>query len=483
MMRKILMLLCALLLLCAALAESGRVELPGAYFAQQEDGTWLLCREDGARLTDYVWSTLAGLFGDAPLPFSGFDDTAGVLRRPTGDFVVIDREGRELAGPFGQAIGFYDGVAACLISTLLEDSEFLPVFEYTWVFINADGDTLLECAPDTAYCDYLGDHAWCAAINSSADNVHYTYYWSNNGTLREATAASTDFVLDDYLPYTGSRTPRLDGPASLHLTEDLPRLDGARALFPLYSGLVEAVYPEGLALSLPEEPTEEREAPFAYTNTIGAYQRLTERCCDVIFCVQPSRAQQLTALAAGVSFHMTPIAQEAFVFFVNRDNPLESLTRQQLTDIYAGRITDWGQLGHPELGGIVAYQRNEGSGSQSTMQAFMGDTPLMEAPTEVVDSMMGVVRTVEYRNLPNAIGYSFRFFLTDMLESEVKLLSIDGAAPTVENIQSGAYPLVSTIYAITRAGEETPNTRALVDWLLSGQGQELVRRAGYVPIS
>jgi len=183
-----------------------------------------------------------------------------------------------------------------------------------------------------------------------------------------------------------------------------------------------------------------------------------------------------------VEFDMLPIGREAFVFIVNKDNPLDSITVDQIKGVYSGQITDWSQLGVDGVGPIVAYQRPKNSGSQTALEALMGDTPLMEAPKGVVAWDMGdIVDTVEYRNLPNAIGYSFRFFCTDMMGSEVKLLAVDGVEPTEANIRNGSYPITSTVYAIRLKGNDNPNVVALLDWIKSPQGMELVEKSGYTP--
>ena len=111
----------------------------------------------------------------------------------------------------------------------------------------------------------------------------------------------------------------------------------------------------------------------------------------------------------------------------------------------------------------------------------MGDVELMTPPQQLVtDGMEDILENIEYRNLPNAIGYSFRFYCTEMVGSGVKLLSIDGIEPTVVNIRSGAYPHVTTLYAVTRKGETNPNVGILLSWLTSEQGQRLVEKSGYV---
>ena len=108
----------------------------------------------------------------------------------------------------------------------------------------------------------------------------------------------------------------------------------------------------------------------------------------------------------------------------------------------------------------------------------------MKAPSEdMVSGMGGIIREVsQYRNYKNAMGFTFRYYSTEMVKNEkIKLLSIDGVAPTKENIQNGTYPLVSEFYAIT-AGTENHNVQKLIDWILSEEGQVMVEKVGYVPL-
>ena len=100
----------------------------------------------------------------------------------------------------------------------------------------------------------------------------------------------------------------------------------------------------------------------------------------------------------------------------------------------------------------------------------------------ISDGMAEAVQQVgNYDNGLSAIGYSYLYYVNALVESGgIKVLSIDGIAPTDENLQSGAYPFTVNYYAVYRAGDE--NTAAFVDWLISDAGQQAVRQAGYVPL-
>ena len=189
----------------------------------------------------------------------------------------------------------------------------------------------------------------------------------------------------EYLPFRDdSKIVKIDS-ETLKLTDDLPVIDGAAAFFPVYSAFVNAVYPE---------TTELYDGVFEYNNTPGGYQLLAEKGIDLFLGVYPSEEQKAYAEECDTTFVYTPVGTEAFVFFVHKDNPIDNLTTEQIKGIYSGEITNWKQVGGKNEE-IAAFQRNEGSGSQSMLQRFMGDTPIMEAPTEMVNTMMsGIIEQV-----------------------------------------------------------------------------------------
>ena len=281
--------------------------------------------------------------------------------------------------------------------------------------------------------------------------------------------------LYDFEPFrNNTELARLDHPASLALSGTLPKLDGATALYPVYASFVEAVYPEG------------EYSPYGNTvacsKTHSAYERLIEGEVDIIFAGPPSSEQMAYAERSGVELTLTPIGYEAFVFFVNQDNPVETLTVEEVIGIYSGSITRWNEVGGHNAS-IEAFQRPPGSGSQTALLNMMGDTPLSVPPKElVVGSMGGIISTTaDYRNHRNSIGFSFRYFSMHLVQNEsVKHIALNGVYPSSETIIDGSYPGAAPFYAIT-AGSENPQVPLLIDWILSEEGQTLIDRSGYVP--
>ena len=101
-------------------------------------------------------------------------------------------------------------------------------------------------------------------------------------------------------------------------------VDGATALFPVYSAFVGAVYPPDIL------PLGTADGPFQFHNTIGGYALLAKGEVDVMFGAYPSEEQIGEARAEGRELRFTPIGREGFVFFVNRNNPVESLTSEEI---------------------------------------------------------------------------------------------------------------------------------------------------------
>jgi len=267
-------------------------------------------------------------------------------------------------------------------------------------------------------------------------------------------------------------------------------LDGATALYPVYAAFVQATFPEGEYRVY--AGTDDGYGQITCSGTTEAYQRLIQGRTDMIFAAGPSEDQLAKAEAAGVELHLTPIGREAFVFFVNSKNQVGGLTVEQIQGIYSGQITNWKELGGKNRK-IRPFQRAANSGSQTALERLMGDIPIIEPEErDRIAGMGGIIREVaSYKNYDNAIGFSFRFYSTEMVKNgDIKLLALDGVMPSKETIRDGSYPVSNNFYAVTAApvGEPAPHQTddtlgAFLNWILSDQGQELIEKTGYVSLN
>ena len=272
--------------------------------------------------------------------------------------------------------------------------------------------------------------------------------------------------LDRYLPFTEDSLI-VKKKSSLQLTGDLPELDGATALFPIYSAFMNATYPEDSCEFTGEDFT--AQSKLQKRSTPYAYEAVTNGTADIIFVAQPSKEQIAAAEESGVELVYVPIGYEAFVFIVNTNNPVDTLTTDQIKGIYTGKYTNWSEVGGSDAK-ILPLQRSVGSGSQTAMLDFMGGTEMLSPEATTV---LG----------GKSIGYSFRFYVEGIVANEnVKMLSVDGVAPTSDNIRSKSYPVTDTFFAVYRADNTNENIPVLIDWILSDEGQAIIEETGYVGI-
>ena len=294
-----------------------------------------------------------------------------------------------------------------------------------------------------------------------------------------------------YVENPENKLAKLDKPASFIISDvsEMPVLDGAEATYPVYSAFANACY-ENIAdiqqyAKSKEGEEENAPKPIRFTNTIEAYKSLVDGDVDIFFGSMPSPEQKQLAADAGKELVYTPIGKEAFVFFVSEDNPVDGLTSEQVRDIYSGKISNWRKVGGRNLP-ILAFQRPKNSGSQTRMEYFMGDVPLKEPlMSEFEVSMVGAISSVAgYQNKNTAIGYSFRYYATQMVLPDdgghMKFLSLDGVYPSPENIADNSYPLTGRLYAISIADNDNEYVQPFLEFMTSEQGQQIVRETGYI---
>ena len=259
--------------------------------------------------------------------------------------------------------------------------------------------------------------------------------------------------------------------------ENFPKLDGSTSMVPLG---------QGIASVLLGESREDAASLISFNRTTQSFRNLCSGESDLVIAAEPKSEVFQEMAEASFPYELEQIATEALVFVVNENNPVSSLTTQQVRDIYAGNITNWSQVGGEDMP-IAAFQRNPTAGSQVMMEKLVMDgTPMMEAPTDyMVGSMGGLMEAVRgYENSTGAIGYSVFYYASDMnMADGLKILQVEGVAPSAATIRSGEYTLRNPYYVVMAA--DTPEesmTAILYDWILSEDGQRLVSRMGYASV-
>jgi phosphate transport system substrate-binding protein len=179
------------------------------------------------------------------------------------------------------------------------------------------------------------------------------------------------------------------------------------------------------------------------------------------------------------------IAIDGIAVIINPTNGITNLTMEQIQKIYIGEITDWSQIGG-KSGKITIVTREEGSGTRGAFVELTGvevkennkkvDKTVTSAITQA--STGAVVTTVA--SDPNAIGYASYGIVKE--NAAIKLISVEGAETSAENIYAGSYK-ISRPYLMLTKEEPTGAVKEFIDFILSADGQAVVESHGYVKVN
>ena len=206
---------------------------------------------------------------------------------------------------------------------------------------------------------------------------------------------------------------------------------------------------------------------------------------DLVIATEPSDDEIAQAEGLGITLKKTPICYDAFVFITHKDNPVDTLTVEEIKKIYTGEITNWKEVGGKDEK-IRAFQREKNSGSQTAMENLvMGGTDMID-PIEVkiIEGMGMLVDAVaEYENETASLGYTYRYYIDTLYKNDnIKTISVNGISPSDDNIRNGSYPFTTNYYGVIREGDDDSIGGQFLDWMLSNEGQQCIAQAGYITL-
>jgi len=200
---------------------------------------------------------------------------------------------------------------------------------------------------------------------------------------------------------------------------------------------------------------------------------LIEKTCDIANSSRKIKDEEIAkAQAVGVVANEIPIAMDGIAVIVHPSNTISSLSRQQIKDIYTGKISDWSELGMRK-GKIVVLSRDTSSGTYEAFENLAINKEKVRPDALINASNQAIASTVG--NTPGAIGYIGHGYLS----KKVKDVSVDGVACTRENILSGKYPLSRPLFMYTN-GKPVGDVKAFIDFVLGPQGKKIVEEEGFV---
>ena len=191
-------------------------------------------------------------------------------------------------------------------------------------------------------------------------------------------------------------------------------------------------------------------------------------------------SEKMKAKSAGEDLAEVPIVYDALAIVVHPSNPVKRLTRQQLEDIFRGKITNWQQVGGADRK-IVVYSRETSSGTYEFFKEsvlrnknYMSSSLSMPATGAIIQSVS---------QTRGAIGYVGLAYVSPRIKTLA--VSYDGkhyAAPTLANALNKTYPIVRPLYYYYNR-KDSLAIAPLLDFVLSAAGQDIIKKSGYIPVN
>ena len=204
---------------------------------------------------------------------------------------------------------------------------------------------------------------------------------------------------------------------------------------------------------------------------------LIEKQCDIAMSSRDIKEKEVEAAKKnGVTPNRVVVAIDAIVPVVNPANSVAALTTAQLRDIYAGKITNWKEVGGKDLK-ITLIHRSPSSGSRATIQQLVLKTDKFTDNAVIQDSN-GAVRAA-IGSTAGAIGYVDAAYA----DATVKTLAVDGVKYSLADVANGKYKILTFGRMFTK-GQPTGATKAFIDFVTSKEFQETyAEKSGFVPIT
>lgn len=172
----------------------------------------------------------------------------------------------------------------------------------------------------------------------------------------------------------------------------------------------------------------------------------------------------------------TKIAIDGIGIITHKGNTVKSLTMDQIKGIYTGEIKNWKEVGGKDAP-IVVVSREDGSGTRDAFQEIVGyDSTELAKDAQISDGNGNVKSTVAGNE--NAIGYTSFSYLDDSINA----LQVDGVSPTAEKAKSGDYKLSRPFLLVYKEDKLGESGKKFVDYILSEDGQKIVKEDGLITI-
>jgi phosphate transport system substrate-binding protein len=205
----------------------------------------------------------------------------------------------------------------------------------------------------------------------------------------------------------------------------------------------------------------ETHTPIMFETLTGNFQVMMEqiRSDKVAYLLTNHLPEAETPLA-------WPIGQDGIAVIVNKQNPLATLSSQQLRNIYLGHVANWSEMGG-SAEDMIVLSREDGSGTRAEFEKLLMGERLTTQSAQIAPSSEAMISSVA--SLSGSIGYVSMGYLA----SSVQAVAVDGILPTPSTVDDNTYPLRSTLYVIGFSEPEDAY-REFIGWIQTPEGQRIV---------
>jgi len=178
---------------------------------------------------------------------------------------------------------------------------------------------------------------------------------------------------------------------------------------------------------------------------------------------------------------LTPVAWDALVVITHKDNPVDTISSDQLRKLYKGQITNWKELGGLDAPIELYVRKGKISGVGRTLRELLFYNYEEEfVAKHVVDSTGPLERAMEKN--PNGVGVTGVSSARKLEKKKTaKILKLDGKESSYENIRTGQYVLYRPLYMVTNLQEKNPEVKNFIHFVSSDEGKAIMRKVGTVP--
>ena len=206
-----------------------------------------------------------------------------------------------------------------------------------------------------------------------------------------------------------------------------------------------------------------------------AFPALANGTAQIGMSSRKAKSDEITfCKTKGIFLKSHTACYDMMAVIVNKNNPIANLTKAQVAKLFTGSIKDWSEVGG-RPGAISAYTRNTSSGTYKDWQKLAMGGRDYGANCQKMAGNEQIAEEVSKN--PNGVGYVGHGYIN---KPGIKVVTIDGMAPEVANVKTFPYSRPCFYYAPDKPTEAAAK---FLEFALSKQGEEVVRRSGFIPVS